>query len=490
MQAHGIMSHVRDYVAGLVFRKGQTRTNVIKRKAENVDPAAAQRRQVKLESLCEALFMKKELIASGRIQVLGLDEVRKKMGRRWVGLRDIIYETCEEVIKKYTNSSDVFFRYKEKDFIILFGTSSAEESDARMTLIASEIRRCLFESHGIENVGVRKDVSVLSRDALGAGGFSEQSISETFESRLSRKKKGTVVVPSVSNKNEIDLALVKRVDVPIAEEDAAVAKPVIAEKMAPRHAVRYMPVWDVFKGRLIAFMCVAGRDDEPGAAETHQRFFRGRSASAIAAIDIDILAGLIQWFDEHDNETRNFGIICPVHFSTISSLEGGEKYRVLCQKMSEGMRGHILFMVMGVPVVHMSSARLSEVVSPLKAYGRVLCGHISTPGLNSDLSLLRIAGFDNIGIIARSVSGDGNDAEILNIQSLVNKAKRYLINQTFVLDVDSPDLVTAAIKAGVRYIAGTAVHQSVQNPDEKLHFPDNGFLQLWNNHLKDGSRPH
>lgn len=484
MQTHNLIHHVRDYVVNLVFRKEQPEFRVIKKR----DPIAGQRRQDQLEALCRTLFMKKELVASGRIQVLGLDAVKARMGRRWPGLRDVIYETCEYVIRKNVDPGDVFFRYQEKDFIILFENISGDESEAKMTMIASQIREFLFDDYGIEDVDVHKDVSMLSCDDIRKGSFFGKTISNSFESRMTRKRRASVPIPPISNKNEIDLDFVNRVDVAVAIPNEAPDLPII-KKEVPVHAVRYMPVWDAFKGRLIAFMCVLDRDDGAQVVAAHQNYYMGRSASDVAALDRDILLSVIQWFENHAGGPHHFGIICPVHFSTVSGIENAEKYRVLCQRINADMRNYVLFMVMDVPV-HMPSSGLSQIVSPLKVYGRVLCGNIPLSGLGADLSALRISGFDNIGIVA-GVAGRGNtETDLLNIRSLVSRSKRYLINHTFVLDADAPETVAEAIKAGVRYIAGNAVHHCVQSPDDKLHFKTGTFFQIWNNHMKDHAQSH
>lgn len=39
-------------------------------------------KQEKLDALCEALLRKKELLASGKIQLIGLAKVQKRLGKR------------------------------------------------------------------------------------------------------------------------------------------------------------------------------------------------------------------------------------------------------------------------------------------------------------------------------------------------------------------------------------------------------------------------
>ncbi|HEY8189138.1 MAG TPA: hypothetical protein VIF12_00520, partial [Micavibrio sp.] len=90
-------------------------------------------------------------MTSGRLQLLGLGKVKQRMGKRWAGLQNVIYSLCEEAIQKYTDRGDVYIRYSDESYMLLFAAVSPTEGELKVRLIAEEIKRRLFDEEGIED---------------------------------------------------------------------------------------------------------------------------------------------------------------------------------------------------------------------------------------------------------------------------------------------------------------------------------------------------
>ena len=127
------------------FRYKSSRKRFVKRGTVSGAAALSARKQAAIESLCHKLFQKEELITSGKLQLLGLAKVKKRMGRRWGGLQTVVYEICDAAMNKYSSPGDRFLRYRDDSYLMLFMTSSADEITLRTRLISEEIKRQLFE---------------------------------------------------------------------------------------------------------------------------------------------------------------------------------------------------------------------------------------------------------------------------------------------------------------------------------------------------------
>ncbi|HEY8190616.1 MAG TPA: hypothetical protein VIF12_08015, partial [Micavibrio sp.] len=237
----------------------------------------------------------------------------------------------------------------------------------------------------------------------------------------------------------------------------------------PFQAVHYIPVWDHFKNRLVAHLCLARNDDDDHPIEVHRACY----ADGKANLDLAVLARIIGWMQEHPDKLKEFGVICPVHYPTLLGAESKKRYRAMCQRIDERMKQFLLFMVLDLPP-STPWISLSHLVSPLKTYGRVLCGHLPSHG-HVDFEALRLAGFDNAGIIL-SPSMRGNR---MDINSFVARARKHLITQTFVLGINDPQTAAEAAAAGVRYLGGHAVHRPISDPGLKPDFDHHPFARVW-----------
>ena len=101
-------------------------------------------KQQKLEDLCESLFENKELITTGKLKLLGLTKIKRKLGKMWEGLQPIVYAEVEAAMAKYMVPEDIFIRYQDDSYVILFADAGLEESQVKAGLIAEEIKHFAF----------------------------------------------------------------------------------------------------------------------------------------------------------------------------------------------------------------------------------------------------------------------------------------------------------------------------------------------------------
>ena len=100
---------------------------VVAEKQEKLEPAALQ--QQELEYLCAELFKKRSLVTSGKLQLIGLEKVKRSLGAKWPEMQALVYQTTEAVIARHLKKGDIHLRHKEDSYIIIFAKATREEGD-------------------------------------------------------------------------------------------------------------------------------------------------------------------------------------------------------------------------------------------------------------------------------------------------------------------------------------------------------------------------
>ncbi|MDB5491720.1 MAG: hypothetical protein JWO78_1569 [Micavibrio sp.] len=407
-----------------------------------------------LEALCGKLFEKRTLVESGKIQLLGLSQVKKRIGRkRWPSMQSAIYDICNVSIRSHIGSSDLYIRYNDDNYLLVFAKTSPEESASKVALIAEDIRQRLFEEQGIKDVEILGNIETLTRDSINLDALLQGKVGvESVERPAAAKLRPVLKVVEV----EAFTAPKKR---------SSLFDLGVRPGNAPFRDVHYLPVWDHARKRLIAYFCLAKGPDADHPMEGHWAYYNGVSIAERAKFDAAVLTRVLIWMRDNPQKLGSFGMICPVHYDTVLGGQGAKNYQALCQKIdNDDIKSRLLFMVMDMPSATPWFS-LTQMIAPLKPFGRILCAHI--PQFEqTDFTALRQAGFDNIGIVLPPLGA----GKRINIRSFMTKAARSPTMKTFVLGVDDPFTVSQTIASGVRFLGGQAVHPPVEDPAQILRF--------------------
>ena len=84
------------------------------------------------------------ITAAGRIQLIGLEEVRQTLGARWEEVKDRAFTTAEHVLRRALGPHDSFSMTDDGGFVVCFADASEEEAGFRAATIGREIRRRLI----------------------------------------------------------------------------------------------------------------------------------------------------------------------------------------------------------------------------------------------------------------------------------------------------------------------------------------------------------
>ena len=424
-------------------------------------------KQKKLEALCEGLFAQKKLITTGKLQLIGLTKIKRKLGKMWVGLQPIVYTEVEEAISKYMMPKDIFIRYKDESYVVIFADAGPEEAQIKATLIAEEIKRRLFEheEEELNNIDVENSITVIKTDKLKvASGLSDVMDIVSKETEVEIKKVSTPS-PPVENK---PFKMPQAIEVDPYNNKKEPAEEKQEKLLYSSLKFSYVPLWDIRKNLLTTYLCVANEGlSEGDPLDAHELVFRGASPSEKARIDLLVLQKVAKELDAMAQDGRKLYVACPVHYDTLSRTENYEKYIVECQKIPQDQKRFLVFVLLGLPA-KTHAANIPKFSIPLKQHCFAL--HAQVPlDMNVDFSLFRESRFDAIGVRLKKVKGSEKQL-LAQLEIFTRKAKEAFIQNTFVLDVSSLSITTSSVCAGFDFLAGPSIHASVSKPDSVYHF--------------------
>jgi PAS domain S-box-containing protein len=81
---------------------------------------------------------------AGKLQMIGLEEVKQVLGPRWPALVDRVMQGAENVIRRRIGPRDTYARTDDQGFLVCFSGICEQEASFRAAMIAREIRKKLI----------------------------------------------------------------------------------------------------------------------------------------------------------------------------------------------------------------------------------------------------------------------------------------------------------------------------------------------------------
>jgi hypothetical protein len=412
-------------------------------------------KQAELEALYYQLLNKSEYITSGKLQFLGLDKIKTKMGKKWAGLQEIVYETAEEVISKNISTNDIHFLYKEDSYVIIFTKSTMDEINEKVTFIAEEVRRRLFalDEDELKQLEIKQEVTKTETKSFLDNEFPEM-LDYIFQQYNPNSGKQNTTKSSEIGTIEIGTQRHK--------QDVAIFKMTSTQKENLEFA--YLPTWDVKRSALTTYICVSkNKTESTDGLNAYQLLFHGKSASEKVALDIAVLENIIHETELMERDGRKLVIMCPVHYETLYQFESYEAYKDILQKIKSTQTQFFNLLVMSPENNKLPAKDTFWFIKPLKAY----CYNIfALVPAHQDLNyqMIKASGLDALGM--RLNNQNSSEAEnISQLNNLASKAKYFKIPKIFALDVSSLSVTTSLVCSGYDYLSGLAIHEQVSKPD-------------------------
>jgi len=232
-----------------------------------------------------------------KLSIVGLADVRERLGERWQELSERVHELAEVVIRRHLMRGDVFDAHGEDGYLVLFAQLSPAEAEFKCRVIAKEIAAKLLGADLALSSTVQGATFELDRTALDQPDF-EQAVTSAVAV-------GTPVI-------EIEGPRAPR---PPQESIGDSAKPPArlgAHGLSPivSHAATYTPVWDFDVGALLHFRLSGGPSCHAAEAAPPTQ-----SANA----DLAALATILTEVGRLAEVGRRLPVICPVALSTVGN---------------------------------------------------------------------------------------------------------------------------------------------------------------------------
>jgi len=423
-------------------------------------------KQKELEELCRQLLKRRELITSGKLQFIGLSKIKKRMGRGWAGLSKIVYDTAEAAIHKYIGKGDLFIRYQDDCYLLIFATASLEEGKQKAALIAEEIRRQLFElnENDLRDIEIREAVREMKTANFLSLSFPD--FLENFSDDVSWQMDDELLGMEEEAPPAIDAV---DVGTGYARPPAASAlQDGIEAAVSVPFSIVYHPLWDVQRKALTTYLCLpAGAADDGMMLDGYDRLFDGRPAAAKLVLDLRILEHVAAELARMAQDGRRLFIACPVHYETLYGYESYESFKAHCLKMPLEQRQYLILLVME-PMEGTPMKKAYWFLPPL----RNLVRHtfLMAP-LKPDVQFQAFRGTGIQAVGTRTHARQmGEQASIGLLRNFALKAKSFAIPKTFVLDVATLSMTTSSVCAGFDYLGGTGIHEGVAAPSTVHQF--------------------
>jgi EAL domain-containing protein (putative c-di-GMP-specific phosphodiesterase class I) len=369
-------------------------------------------------------------VMAGSIQLLGMAEIKQRLGARWSAVADIAFRVAEQTIQRHISAKDVYQRHGEETFVLCFASPDKVRAEAKTRAIAEEIATLLARQTPQIPLQVNHTVAELRWADIDNG--ETESIAELIASELRQVR-----------------------------ERADAAARAWRNELLRTAGIRFGPIWHP-KRRVVA--TYRAMLNEQSGSHAIQRL-AGVSTpeelkSTLHELDCLIVGRTVKALDRLFQAGGKAQMLVAVNFNSLSNRTAREKYLNLCRSIPEYYKRFLLFEVHGAcrstPV-----SRLVEIALALKPYGHGVLVELPANGHQlqnlASVRLLFGVAVDakwlprNVGQATTALTRLVSAATALNFKVLVHGA-------------DTMGLLEAAQKAGADYVDGRAIALPMTEP--------------------------
>jgi len=212
--------------------------------------------------------------------------------------------------------------------------------------------------------------------------------------------------------------------------------------------VIFRPIWNVEKSYLCGYIIRPVSDDSEKKA---QGLSVTAQNEANALNDIGVLYKAAQALSELQQRAEKSIVLVEVNYETLNTFPFRNQYFSMLRRMPETVRNFIVLQIGNIPV-QAPKLRLQSIQSDLRGLCRALSFAADIRGGNLDCVSRR-----NVHACAISLEQMAKEDELTGLMGrFANKATG--MNCAPLVDgVETADILSAAVAAGFRYIAGKAV---------------------------------
>lgn len=371
-------------------------------------------------------MMDPEARFKGSLQILDLETVALRFGKRWLGIREKAFRHIEACIAKRLGQDDVYICENETRFLLLMTGVERSEAELRGMRIGSEITERLC--------------------GVIPGGAAVRFKTMLFDF--------DVGLEGVTGLNELQ----NRIRSFNQTADSAEAK--LFQETLPDLRMLYSPTLDTKTGRIYIYHGGAKFQDKEGQLLPTD-VVCPHSVNGVFDAEVDkwCLQQAQQFLDPHAIAAEAAMIVVPVRYETLATMRNREPYIAICRKLPAVSADQLVFEVIGMPS-SMPQARVRELLAYLKPFCNHLIARISH-------NILFAEHLTNCSVSSLSVQLDDvseDDPTTPELMTSIKSMAAPLGMRVLLTEAWSVKLCQLAFKSGIDMFNGAAFMKAAERP--------------------------
>jgi len=379
-----------------------------------------------------------ELLASGAVNLIGLEAIRAKLGDRWEPKRPRIWEHVEREIERTVGPTGLFVRLDDVTYLVaLSGMAGFAAQATCLTVLQDILRFFLGELKAA-------DVNVRNVSTIGDGEISSApvDISRLRAASISGAPAASTTAPPPTPAASGDPMATASMIGGLSDQRAPDWKPPLAGRwtkigLAPpkqppfQLRISVEPVWNLKRGLITSFLLE--RTGAPADA----------SAAALEEIDLAVFAYAAGVLEEQGRQGGPLALHVPVHFTSLATQRTRLRLLSLTQGVREAMRHAMLLEICGLDA-GVPPSRLIEVIGLVRSLCAGVLGRVRPS--RTALAAVRGCGLRGVIVEAPLLAPQAPDGE-MRLKAFVGAAQGLSPN-LIIHGLPNPALIDAATAAG------------------------------------------
>lgn len=374
-------------------------------------------------------------VMAGSIQLLGMAEIKQRLGARWSKMADSAFRIAEQTIQRHITAEDAYQRHGRETFLLCFASPDKAHAEAKTRMIAEEIVTRLAQQ--TPQIPLRVDHTVAEVEWADIDEGEPESIAESIARELRQVR-----------------------------ERAEASARAWRNELLRCAGIRFGPIWHAPRRIVAGYRAML---NEQTGARALQRLAGITTPeelkSTLHELDCLIVGRAIKALDRLLHAGGMAQVLVSVNFNSLSTRAMREKYLNLCRDIPQQYKRFLLFEVHsapnGTPV-----SRLVEIALALKPYGHGVL--VEPPANGGQLQDLTSVGLFGLSVSAKSLPQ--NVGQATTALTRLVAAATALNLKVFVHGADTVGILDAAQKAQADYIDGRAVALPVAEPKTAYHW--------------------
>lgn len=423
----------------------------------------------KLVSALNDLLKQNGRALTGRVHMLGLSAIRDRMGSKWESYKDHVYSHTESIISRHIRFNDVFERYGDDEYMLVFSDASEEISKAKLLKISKEIRQHFLGDEDLSEIRVTTALTDVEGNVVMEDIDLSAIARELAQKAHQVGSEGPPETPEAEAKKEPSLELGKD-----KEEKRKKLQNRFSNFRPHDLKFYFRPLWDIPNQVISTYQCVPLAElSRQVTVEGYEMLSEEYGGGEISALDLETLEYALDIFGECMENNFKLFMVIPVHFETLSTSSTRKEYIEVIRILPPALRPFLMFEICGLPqgVPH---GRLAEMSQAIRPYCRYLMVRIDR------LKKWNFANYSEVGIkvatLDKDFQGMGIKARTDVIDRFAKTARGAGLNSC-ILRVEDMQTAVLADKSKVTFLSGGAVGTMGLMPEAIRRFTRKDFAK-------------